>query len=338
MFNKIVVDYYGAPTPVKQLASFHGARGRGWPSSRRTTRARSARSRRRSATPTSASTRPTTATIIRVVFPQLTEERRKEYIKVAKHKAEDARGLHPQHPPPRQGRAGPHRQGRRGRRGRGRARREGARGRHARSTSRRSTSCSSTRKPSCSRSEGSAPDGRMTSRTRRRRSRDAELRRAGARAGAAAEPRPRRPQPARRDRRRRSRSARSSCVPLLPAASRRSSSSSARPCVRRRSGSSSARCAPPASTRRCRRCWSARWRCVGAGLRAAAAEALLVALRAHRARGPACGGCPRTPAGYLRDVTARRVRRDVRAVPRRLRGAAARGRRRRGPGGRLHRH
>jgi ribosome recycling factor len=30
-------------------------------------------------------------TVIRVVFPQLTEERRKEYIKVARHKAEDAR-------------------------------------------------------------------------------------------------------------------------------------------------------------------------------------------------------------------------------------------------------
>ena len=29
--------------------------------------------------------------VIRVVFPQLTEERRKEFIKVARHKAEDAR-------------------------------------------------------------------------------------------------------------------------------------------------------------------------------------------------------------------------------------------------------
>jgi ribosome recycling factor len=29
--------------------------------------------------------------VIRIVLPQLTEERRKEYIKVARHKAEDAR-------------------------------------------------------------------------------------------------------------------------------------------------------------------------------------------------------------------------------------------------------
>ena len=61
MFNKILVDYYGTPTPLQQLASFtapearividlalrHGRDGQ--------------RSRRRSATPTSASTRPTTA-------------------------------------------------------------------------------------------------------------------------------------------------------------------------------------------------------------------------------------------------------------------------------------
>ena len=29
MFNKIIVDYYGTPTPLQQLASFHVARGRG---------------------------------------------------------------------------------------------------------------------------------------------------------------------------------------------------------------------------------------------------------------------------------------------------------------------
>ena len=37
--------------------------------------------------------------VIRVVLPQLTEERRKEYIKLAKTKAEDARVVGPQHPP-----------------------------------------------------------------------------------------------------------------------------------------------------------------------------------------------------------------------------------------------
>ena len=33
----------------------------------------------------------TDGNVIRVVLPQLTEDRRKEYIKVARHKAEDAR-------------------------------------------------------------------------------------------------------------------------------------------------------------------------------------------------------------------------------------------------------
>ena len=52
---------------------------------------RCGRSSRPSATPTSASTRATTATIIRVVFPQLSEERRREMMKVARGKGEDAR-------------------------------------------------------------------------------------------------------------------------------------------------------------------------------------------------------------------------------------------------------
>ena len=135
MFNKIVVDYYGAPTPVNQLASFHVAEARMLIAHAVRQGRDGAPSRRRSATPTSASTRPTTATIIRVVFPQLTEERRKEFIKVAQHKAEDAADLDPQRPPARQGRAGQAGQGRRGRRGRRRPRREGARGGHPASTS-----------------------------------------------------------------------------------------------------------------------------------------------------------------------------------------------------------
>ena len=48
-------------------------------------------SRRPSATATWASTRPTTASVIRLSFPPLTEERRKEYVKVVKHMAEDGR-------------------------------------------------------------------------------------------------------------------------------------------------------------------------------------------------------------------------------------------------------
>ncbi len=38
-------------------------------------------------------------TVIRLVFPQLTAERRKDLVKVVKHKAEDGTGGHPQPPP-----------------------------------------------------------------------------------------------------------------------------------------------------------------------------------------------------------------------------------------------
>ena len=90
---------------------------------------------------------------IRVVLPELTEERRKDYIKMAKTKAEDGRVVGAQHPPQRQAGPGQAREGRRGRQGRRHRRREAARRRSPRSTPTRSTSCSSTRKPSCSRSE-----------------------------------------------------------------------------------------------------------------------------------------------------------------------------------------
>ena len=89
MFSKLTADYYGTPTPIQQLASFTTPRPGS--SSSRLRRRRCRRSSGRSATPTSASTRRTTAELIRCVFPELTEERRKEYIKVARTKAEEGR-------------------------------------------------------------------------------------------------------------------------------------------------------------------------------------------------------------------------------------------------------
>jgi ribosome recycling factor len=90
MFNKILVDYYGSPTPVNQLASFHSADARMvtiTPYDKGSLNAieRSIRDSDLGVNPTN------DGTVIRVVFPQLTEERRKEFIKVARHKAEDAR-------------------------------------------------------------------------------------------------------------------------------------------------------------------------------------------------------------------------------------------------------
>ena len=90
MFAKIIVDYYGAPTPVNQLASFHVADARMLtltPYDKGSLAAieKSIRDSDLGVNPTN------DGNIIRVVFPQLTEERRKEFIKVARQKAEDAR-------------------------------------------------------------------------------------------------------------------------------------------------------------------------------------------------------------------------------------------------------
>jgi len=90
MFAKIVVDYYGAPTPVNQLASFTVPEPRMAivsPYDKGSVNAieKAIRDSDLGVNPTS------DGTIIRILFPQLTEERRRNLIKVAKTKAEDAR-------------------------------------------------------------------------------------------------------------------------------------------------------------------------------------------------------------------------------------------------------
>jgi ribosome recycling factor len=90
MFSKILVDYYGAPTPINQLASFQ------------TPEARmilispfdkgSMHNIEKAIRDSDLGVNPVDdGHIIRVVLPVLTEERRKEYIKMARHKAEEAR-------------------------------------------------------------------------------------------------------------------------------------------------------------------------------------------------------------------------------------------------------
>ena len=90
MFNKIVVDYYGAFTPLNQLASFQTPEARMIIISPYDKGAfagieKALRDSDLGINPTS------DGSVIRIVLPQLTEERRKEFIKVAKTKAEDAR-------------------------------------------------------------------------------------------------------------------------------------------------------------------------------------------------------------------------------------------------------
>jgi ribosome recycling factor len=90
MFGKLTADYYGSPTPLQQLATFHVPDARvvlitPYDRSAMASIERSIRDSDFGVNPSN------DGTTIRITLPQLTEERRKEYIKVAKHKAEEAR-------------------------------------------------------------------------------------------------------------------------------------------------------------------------------------------------------------------------------------------------------
>ncbi|GGV59398.1 hypothetical protein GCM10010277_62910 [Streptomyces longisporoflavus] len=90
MFNKIVADYYGALTPINQLASFSVPEPR---MAVVTPFDKSAlRNIEQAIRDSDLGVNPSNdGNIIRVTFPELTQDRRKEYIKVAKTKAEDSK-------------------------------------------------------------------------------------------------------------------------------------------------------------------------------------------------------------------------------------------------------
>jgi ribosome recycling factor len=90
MFNKIVADYYGAPTPINQLASFSVPEPR---MAVVTPFDKSAlRNIEQAIRDSDLGVNPSNdGNIIRVVFPELTEERRRDYIKLARHEAEETR-------------------------------------------------------------------------------------------------------------------------------------------------------------------------------------------------------------------------------------------------------
>lgn len=90
MFNKIMVDYYGQPTPLQQLASFQVPEAR---TVLLTPYDRSAMNAIEKAIRDSdlGMNPANDGNVLRLVMPQITEERRKEYTKLAKTKAEEAR-------------------------------------------------------------------------------------------------------------------------------------------------------------------------------------------------------------------------------------------------------
>jgi ribosome recycling factor len=90
MFQKITADYYGTPTPLQQLASFTVPEARvvivaPYDMGAMTAIEKAIRDSDLGVNPTN------DGKTLRVVLPELTEERRKEYIKIAKTKAEDGK-------------------------------------------------------------------------------------------------------------------------------------------------------------------------------------------------------------------------------------------------------
>ncbi|WP_347041123.1 ribosome recycling factor [Brachybacterium nesterenkovii] len=90
MFQGITADYYGTPTPLNQLASLQFPEARTiivTPYDKGATAAIETALRE-----SDLGVNPTNnGDNLRLVLPALTEERRKEYIKLAKHKAEEGR-------------------------------------------------------------------------------------------------------------------------------------------------------------------------------------------------------------------------------------------------------
>lgn len=90
MFAKITVEYYGTPTPLQQLASFSAPEARivliaPYDISVMGAVERAIRDSDLGVNPAN------DGKVLRCVFPELTEERRKEFVKLARTKAEDGK-------------------------------------------------------------------------------------------------------------------------------------------------------------------------------------------------------------------------------------------------------
>lgn len=90
LFSKILVDYYGTPTPINQLASFQTPEARlilitPFDKAALGDIENAVRNSDLGVNPSN------DGNVIRVALPALTEERRKDYVKLARGKAEDSR-------------------------------------------------------------------------------------------------------------------------------------------------------------------------------------------------------------------------------------------------------
>ena len=91
LFQKILVDYYGTPTPLAQLASINNPEARSLIITPYDKSALKAIEQAIRDIPNLGVNPTNDGNIVRITMPELTEERRKEYVKLVRSKGEDHR-------------------------------------------------------------------------------------------------------------------------------------------------------------------------------------------------------------------------------------------------------
>ena len=91
LFEKIMVEYYGTPTPLQQLASLQNPEARTLIITPYDKTALKEIERAIVNFPNLGASPSNDGNIIRVTMPELTEDRRKEYVKLVRTKGEDAK-------------------------------------------------------------------------------------------------------------------------------------------------------------------------------------------------------------------------------------------------------
>jgi ribosome recycling factor len=91
LFQKILVDYYGTPTPLAQLASLNNTEARTLVVTPYDKSALKAIEQAIRDQPNLGANPTNDGNIVRVTLPELTAERRKEFVKIVRSKGEDAK-------------------------------------------------------------------------------------------------------------------------------------------------------------------------------------------------------------------------------------------------------
>jgi ribosome recycling factor len=91
LFQKIMVEYYGQPTPLAQLASLQNVEARTVVVTPYDKSAMKDIEKAITNFPNLGASPSNDGEVIRVTMPELTEDRRKEYVKIVRQKAEDGR-------------------------------------------------------------------------------------------------------------------------------------------------------------------------------------------------------------------------------------------------------